>query len=225
MPRIARIVAIGYPHHITQRGNYRQTVFTDNSEYSQYLTWLNEYADKNKLLMLAYCLMPNHVHFVAIPKKEDSLAKTFNTCHMRYSQYFNKRNKIRGHLWQGRFYSCILDERHLYATIRYIESNPVRAKLVKKAENWQWSSTKAHLSKNKGKSIFTLADVANYIEVDDWREYLSQKEDESIIAKIRSNTLSGKPLGNEIFISKLEKICGSSLKTLPRGRPKKKKKK
>jgi len=161
MPRIARIVATGYPHHITQRGNYRQTVFVKDSEYSDYLKWLDEYTKKYKLAILAYCLMPNHVHFAAIPEEKDSLAKTFNACHMRYSQYFNKKNRLTGHLWQGRFYSCILDERHLYAICRYIENNPVRAKLVKKPENWQWSSAKTHL--NKETSILSLANITEYI--------------------------------------------------------------
>ena len=121
MPRIARIVATDYPHHITQRGNYRQTVFTKDTDYKFYLERLNEYRSKYKLSILAYCLMPNHVHFVASPKNEDSLAKTFNACHMRHAHYFNKRNRLTGHLWQGRFYSCVLDDNHLYATVRYVE--------------------------------------------------------------------------------------------------------
>jgi len=219
MPRIARIVAAGYPHHITQRGNYQQTVFKKDSEYNDYLKWLNEYVKKYKLNILAYCLMPNHVHFVAVPDKPDSLARTFNTCHMRYSQYFNKKNHLTGHLWQGRFFSCILDEKHLYATVRYVENNPVRAKLVKKAEDWQWSSAQIHL--NKGQSVLRLADVAEYMEVSDWGEYLSQKEDETAIAAIRSATLSGKPLGTGKFISKLEKIFGKHVRRLSAGRPKK----
>ena len=218
MPRIARMVATGYPHHITQRGNYKQTVFTKDAEYSRYLAYLNEYLNKNKLSILAYCLMPNHVHFVAIPEKEDSLARTFNACHMRYSQYFNKKNQLKGHLWQGRFFSCILDEKHLYATVRYIENNPVRAKIVKKAEDWQWSSAQVHLS--KGKSAFQLADIAEYMEVDTWGEYLSQEESESTITAIRSATLSGKPLGDDKFISKLEKIFGKHVRRLSVGRPK-----
>ncbi len=223
MPRIARIVALEYPHHITQRGNYRQKVFTQDSEYNTYLKWLGEYANKYKLDILAYCLMPNHVHFVAIPHKSDSLARTFNTCHMRYSQYFNKKNHLVGHLWQGRFYSCVLDDNHLYATIRYIENNPVRAKLVKKAWDWNWSSARAHL--NKEKSVISLKDIAEYMEVDKWAAYLQEKEDESIITEIRLKTLNGKPLGNNQFIQKLEKLFGKSLRTLPRGRPRKKQEK
>jgi putative transposase len=98
MPRKTRIVTIGYPHHITQRGNHKQTVFTTNTEYIKYLKWFDEYAKKYDLTILAYCLMPNHVHFVAIPEKENSFAKIFNICQMRYAQYFNKKHNLTGHL-------------------------------------------------------------------------------------------------------------------------------
>ncbi len=172
MARIARVVAPGYPHHITQRGNYKQNTFTKDAEYSRYLKWLDEYSDRYKLPILAYCLMPNHVHFIAIPEEENSLAKTFHACHTRYSQYFNKKNNITGHLWQGRFYSCVLDDSHLYAAVRYVEKNPVRAKLVKRAEDWCWSSARAHL--NREKSILPLANINEFIEISDWKELVTE---------------------------------------------------
>jgi len=137
MPRIARAVAVGYPHHITQRGNYCQIVFEKDEDYLQYLEWLKLYSKRYSLKIWAYCLMQNHVHFIAVPMEPDSLAKAFNTLHMRYSQYINMRNKSAGHLWQGRFFSCVLDERHLYSGIRYIENNPVRARIATRAEEYQ----------------------------------------------------------------------------------------
>ena len=219
MSRIKRIVAVGYPHHITQRGNYQQTIFTTTVEYIKYLKWFDEYAKKYYLSILAYCLMPNHVHFVAIPEKEYSLAKTFNTSHMRYAQYLNKKNNLIGHLWQGRFFSCVLDEIYLYATVRYIENNPVRANLVKDTEEWRWSSALAHL--NKGVSILPLSDISTYIEVTNWKDYLLEKEDNSIISNLKSNTLNGKPLGNDMFILKLEKLLGRHINKFPLGRPRK----
>ena len=144
MPRSARIVIPDIPHHITQRGNYQQEVFDNNDNYKQYCEWINEYAQKNSVDILAYCLMGNHVHFIVIPKKENSLAKLFNTTHMRYSQYLNKERGMKGHLWQGRFYSCLLDDAHLYRAIRYVENNPVRAKMVKNAWDYEYSSAKDH---------------------------------------------------------------------------------
>jgi Transposase IS200 like len=89
--------------------------------------------------------MDNHVHFVSVPIEADSLTKVFNTLHMRYSQHTNRKTKATGHLWQGRFFSCILDEKHLYACIRYVENNPVRAGLVKRAEEYRWSSAASHV--------------------------------------------------------------------------------
>ncbi len=219
MPRIGRIVVKDYPHHITQRGNYRHTVFIEKSDYQKYLEWLEMYAKKNSLLFLAYCLMPNHVHYIAIPEKDDSLAKTFNTCHMRYSQYFNKKKRSFGHLWQGRFYSCVLDEPHLYAAIRYIENNPVRANLAKKAEDWDWSSARYHITGEK--SILTLTDTGKYLDINNWKNYLMQIDDPAIIANIKANTLTGRPLGGDAFVTRIERIFNLRLRPLTRGRPRK----
>ena len=217
MPRIARIVVIGCPHHITQRGNYQQKTFSIKADYEKYLQWLSEYCKKYKLSTLAFCLMPNHVHFISIPQQPDSLSKTFNTCHMRYSQYYNKRNRNNGHLWQGRFYSCPLDEGHLYEAVRYVENNPVRAKIVKKAEEWQWSSAKAHL--NNEKINLVLGDIGDYIDIPSWKQYLTEKQDDKIIKEIKSNTLTGRPSGNDSFMSKIENMLGRRLRPLPEGRP------
>ncbi len=218
MPRVSRIVVEDHPHHITQRGNYKQIIFAGEKDYKFYLERLNEYTNKYKLSILAYCLMPNHVHFVAIPVEKDSLAKTFNACHMRYAHYFNKIKHLIGHLWQGRFYSCVLDEKHLYSAIRYVENNPVRAKLVNKAWEWKWSSARDHVLK-EGKSILALADAGKLIEITDWKAYLTQEEDKEEIKEIRAKTLTGRPLGGDVFIAKLEKLFGKRLKALPRGRP------
>lgn len=219
MPRIPRVVAIKCPHHITQRGNNRQKIFNNSSDYLRYLEWLNTYKDKYKLSILAYCLMPNHVHFVAIPNDKDSLAKTFNTCHMRYAQLFNKKNNMGGHLFQDRFYSCILDKKHLYYVVRYVENNPVRSKLVEKPLDWKWSSTRHHI--NNEKSILTLVEINEYINISDWERYLKEDSDEQTIDKIRANTLTGRPLGSETFISDLERLFGRRLRPLPEGRPRK----
>jgi putative transposase len=223
MPRIARIVAVGLPHHITQRGNYRQNVFLDEDDKRRYLYWIQEYSDRYSLSVLAYCLMQNHVHFIAIPNKEDSLSKTFNTAHMRYSQYFNKKIKTKGHLWQGRFYSCVLDEPHLLMAAKYIERNPVRAKIVKKPWQWNWSSALGHIDGVDQKEA--LAGLDNLFKIidmtpDSWREYIDSKEEETISDNIRKYTLTGRPLGTIEFIERLEKKFGRKLLALPRGRPK-----
>ena len=218
MPRIARLVVTGVPHHVTQRGNYKQAVFSCNDDYCRYLKWLKEYHEKHHLSVLAYCLMPNHVHVIAVPQKQDSLAKTFNTCHMRYSQYFNRKQRLTGHLWQGRFYSCPLDEGHLYEAIRYIENNPVRAKLAKDAAGWLFSSARCHLGYDK--SVIPLADIKEYLAIEKWSAYLKEKSEQVTIEKIRANTLTGRPSGSDSFVTGLEKRFGIRLRPLPEGRPK-----
>lgn len=220
MPRIGRIVVKDYPHHITQRGNYRNAVFIDEVDYERYLKWLDIYAKENGLLFLAYCLMPNHVHFIAIPQNDTSLARTFNTTHMRYSQHFNRKKRSFGHLWQGRFYSCVLDEQHLYAAIKYIENNPVRAGLAKTAVDWNWSSARYHITGKN--SLLSLYDVDKYIKIDSWEEYLTGFDANSLIQKIKANTLTGRPLGNDMFVARIEEMFHMRLRPLVRGRPKKK---
>lgn len=219
MPRIARAVAVGFPHHITQRGNYRQRVFENDDDYLQYLEWLQIYSKKYALNIWAYCLMNNYVHFIAVPMEDNSLAKTFNTLHMRYSQHINSRQENRGHLWQGRFFSCALDERHLYAAVRYVENNPVRAHLVKKAENYRWSSAYAHAN---GKIDKVLADNCYMVEkIKDWSAYIREEEDTVLVEDIRQNTKTGRPCGDDRFVMKMEKLLGRKLTALPKGRPRK----
>ena len=219
---MSRPLRIQYPdawYHLMNRGRRHEEIYIDKADYIAFIELLHEVSEVFNVCIAAYCLMPNHVHFVAIPENKNSLAKTFNACHMRYAHYFNKRNYLTGHLWQGRYYSCILDDKHLYATVRYIENNPVRAQLVKEACQWNWSSAKDHLK--KGRSILSIADISDFMEIDNWQNYLSQKEDEKVINKIKANTLTGRPLGDNAFISKLEELFGRRLKALPHGRPRK----
>ena len=131
MPRLARVVAIGMPHHVTQRGNYRQKVFEKKEDFKKYLFLIKKYSEKYELGIIGYCLMSNHVHFIVIPDNKKSMSKTFNMAHMMYSQYVNNKRKEYGHLWQGRYYSSILNEEHMIEAMRYVERNPVRAKMVK----------------------------------------------------------------------------------------------
>jgi putative transposase len=219
MPRVARITAIGYPHHVTQRGNYRQRVFKSQSDYKQYLLWLKEYSDKNALDIWAYCLMPNHVHFVCVPQNRESLARTFNTLHMRYAQYVNKKQGMCGHLWQGRFYSCILEEKHLFAAVRYVENNPVRAGLVKDAEEYPWSSAKAHVKKG-GNIILSEKSYLQH-DIKNWSLYLKSGADNNVVEDIRAKTKVGRPYGADVFMTKLEKKLGMELTNRKPGRPRK----
>jgi len=166
--------------------------------------------------------MSNHVHFIVIPKDNDSMARTFNTAHMRYSQYRNDKINATGHLWQGRFFSCVMDENHLIATARYIERNPVRAHIVKKPYEYIWSSAKDH-SDNTRTSIIDTNELFNYIDIaqDKWKGFIDDPDLAEEVSIIRKHTMTGRPLGSESFIKKLEKRLGGRLHALPVGRPRK----
>lgn len=164
--------------------------------------------------------MSNHVHFIAIPYAEDTLSKTFNTVHMRYSHYLNRKRGLRGHLWQGRFYSCILDDAHLYRAIRYVEKNPIRAKIVKQPWDYEYSSARDHLQQREGEPLIKLNLKYQPIPLNEWKEYL-QEDDFDMCNEIRLKTTRGLVVGTQSFIKTLEKRLKRSLKCLNQGRPKK----
>jgi len=192
MPRIARNVVVGLPHHITQKGNYGQQVFFNKSDYKRYLLWIKHYQREYGVSILAFCLMPNHVHFIAIPHRLNSFARFFSVAHMRYAKYKHEPIGKKGHLWQARFYSCALSEKHLYRAIRYVERNPVKADLIDNAWEWPWSSSIEHL--NQGKSIPALSNISYYLHINCWKSYLTEEDDEKFISAIQLHTRTGKPL-------------------------------
>ena len=220
MVRIARVVASGYPHHIIQRGNRRQPVFFRDEDYSRYMTLLKEETRKSGVRIWGYCLMSNHVHIVAVPEKEESLRRAFGEAHRKYSNSINRREGWTGYLWQGRFQSYPLDERYLYAVIRYIENNPVKAGIVKRAEDYKWSSAGAHVQKKKDSLLEPL-----YLteEITDWRQYLAGTDESGCEKEFEKCIRTGRPFGEENFIKKMEDITGRILmKRKPGPKPKKK---
>lgn len=220
MPRIARAVVAGYPHHITQRGNYGQTVFDEDEDRGIYLEWLCEYKARCGLEVWAWCLMDNHVHLVGVPQRQGSLGQALRSAHMRYANYLNRKRGAAGHLWQGRFYSCVLDEQHLWAAIRYVERNPVRAGLVERAEEYRWSSARAHVSGSPDGVVDGGPQwCAGLTGVGGWPSWLGQPEELGKLQRLRSHTRTGRPLGDQGFMAKVEAYLGRRLRALPRGRP------
>jgi len=222
MPRIARIVAVDYPHHITQRGNYQQKVFNDDRDRRKYLSLLKEYSEKYDLAVISYCLMPNHVHIIAVPGNRDSMAKTLNIVQMKYSRYMNNIEKQKGHLWQDRYFSCLLDENHLFAAARYVERNPVRAEMVNNPWEWEWSSASGNIGIKerlfRGKK---LSDFTGMNE-DTWKAFIGDFDDEVHLEGIRKKTMTGRPFADEDIIKKLEMTLIRKLTSMPKGRPKNK---
>jgi putative transposase len=137
---VARVEVPDCPHHVTQRGNRRGLIFKDEEDRGAYVTFLKKYAEKHELDIWAYGLMTNHVHFIAVPRSLASLSGTFRDAHAVYAQRFNREWGHSGHLFQGRFFSCPMDDPYMWATVRYIERNPVRAHIVDRAEDYAWSS-------------------------------------------------------------------------------------
>ncbi len=213
MARIARVIAAGIPHHITQRGNRRMQTFFGDDDYRAYIALLSEWCSKCSVDIWAYCLMPNHVHLIAVPESEDSLRRGIGEAHRRYSRMINFRNNWRGHLWQGRFASFPMDEAYLLAAARYVEMNPVVAGLVVDASAWTWSSAQAHLTATDD----GLATVAPLLELaGDWRLFLSGSVADEQINEIRKHERTGRPLGSEGFVDRLETSLDRPLK---RGKP------
>jgi len=219
MARLARSTIIGYPHQVTQRGNYEQTVFEEDADLRRYLSWLRECSDRYSIEIWAYCLMRNHVHFVCIPKTDGALAHAFNTLHMKYAQYFHGKKGVTGHLWRGRFLSCMLDDQSVFEEVRFIENNPVRARLVERAEDYPWSSARHHVLGESDPVIMNGSFLNG--EIKDWRAYLAERGDTPILTRTWHSLKTGRPAGDEGFVHALEKILGRRLIALPRGRPRK----
>jgi putative transposase len=215
MPRIARLVVPGYPHHVTQRGSRRQKTFFNSQDYLAYLELVASAKEEARCEIWAYCLMPNHVHFVIVPEHEGGLADLFKEAHRRYTRRINFRENWRGHLWQERFHSFVMDEKHLNATVRYVELNPVSARLCDKPQEWRWSSIHAHLA-GKDDELITVRPMLD--RHPNWCEYLGGYQSNDMIEKVRMHTRTGRPLGSECFIEKLESLSGRSLKPRKPGR-------
>jgi len=220
MSRVARIVVPGFPHHVTQRGNRQASVFESDGDHRVYLRFLGQYAARHGLAVWAYCLMRNHVHLVVVPEREDSLGLALRDTHTVYAMYFNERTENSGHVWQGRFYSCPLDEAHLWAAVRYIERNPVRAHLVERAEEYPWSSAAAHCGLLATPLLSTGFPPAGVIE--NWSQWLADKENDEATTRVRRHTHTGRPCGSTTFVDRLEHLLSRSLRCQKRGpKPKK----
>jgi putative transposase len=218
MARIARVVAEHYPHHITQRGNRRQDTFFCDDDYRYYIQLMAEWCGKCRVKIWAYCLMPNHVHLIAVPESEDGLRRALGEAHRRYTRHINFREKWKGHLWQGRFASFLMDEQYLLAAARYIELNPVRAGLVSIPEDYPWSSAKAHI---KGRNDDLVKAKPLLRMVDDWQQFLFDEVSGGEYELLQRHERTGRPLGSKSFIERLENKLTRILTPQKGGRPKK----
>lgn len=216
MTRLARIVAPDCPHHVTQRGNHRAAIFFKAGDQEVYRRLLAEQAAKARVEIWAYCLMPNHVHLIAVPRDDKGLARAIGETHRRYTNFVNARERFTGHLFQSRFASVVMDEAHLIAAARYVGLNPVRAGLVRRAEDWRWSSVRAHLA---GRDDVLVRVKPLLDRIGDFATLLRAAEtDEQAFAAIRRTEASGRPLASAEFVADLERRLGRRIAKLPPGR-------
>jgi putative transposase len=217
MPRIARVIATGYPHHITQRGNNRATVFFDDEDRQTYLKLLAGYAEKHHFQIWAYCLMDNHAHLLAVPEAETSLARGIGLTNQVYTQYLNRKLNQSGRIWQNRFFSCVVENnQYLWAVARYIERNPLKVGLVESAEAYLFQ---CHSSYDGSKRYPSKCNIRlSPAEQSTYAEFVATEDEETDNA-IRRATRTGRPFGSEDFVDLLEFQMKQPLKAKKRGRP------
>jgi len=213
--RYARVIIPGCPTHITHRGNRGGSLFFSRLDREMYLKWLRLYSDRYGVGIWAYCLMTNHVHLIAVGRRTDSIANAIGGTHMRFARWTNRQHGWSGHLWANRYFSTPLDEAHLWCAVKYVELNPVRAGLVRRASNYAWSSARAHCAAGPN----NLLDPSRPFPgpIGDWSAWLSLSEDEGMVARLRERTQTGRPCGSDGFLARLETRLGRRLSARTRG--------
>jgi len=221
MPRKPRCVEPGIPYHVTQRGSAGCAVFHSQEDRRIYRDIAAEQLASARLSIYAYCWLTNHVHWIVEPEDPDSLAIFFRRLHGLYAQYYNARRRLRGHLWQARFFSCALDYDHLWSALRYVERNPVRAGIVKNPQEFSWSSAAQHLAGPVDGAKLPL-NWRIWREAGGepgWRHLIGASETVEEVMRIRRCTFAGKPYGTEAFVEEMERKFGR--KWREPGRPRK----
>jgi putative transposase len=216
MPRQARIVVPDCAHHVTQRGIRGASVFHDEEDRIQYRSLLRERATCYGVLIWVYTLMTNHIHTIVVPRSDNALSETFRDTHSEYGRGFNQKYGFSGHLWQGRFFSCVLGESHLWRAVRYVERNPVRAGMVKRAEDYRWSSARAHVHSTPDPMLDSGLPLIG--AVGNWSEWLAAEDAPAELKAIRDATAREQPLGDEDFLLRLEAQFGRPMRPQKRGR-------
>ncbi|MFO7820801.1 MAG: transposase, partial [Lentisphaeria bacterium] len=213
-----RVVVPGYPHHITQRGVRSMDIFYHDDDRHEYLRLLREQAKRFGLESLSYCLMTNHVHLIAVPTEEDSLARAIGEAHRLYTRMINFRKNVKGYLFQGRFSSCpVQTGQYLHAAVRYVERNPVAAKMVSRPWDYPWSSAAFHVGLVSSDSLVEQSPLL--AEISNWQDFLTTDSD--LVPEIQQKSRTGRPFGSESFYDTVSKLTGRDLRPKPTGRPKK----
>ncbi len=214
MARLARIVVPGRAHHVTQRGNRREAIFFEDGDQAIYLDLLAEQTAKHEVQVWAYCLMPNHVHLILVPAHAEALGLAVGETHRRYTNFINARGRWTGHLFQSRFASVVLDDKHFVRAVRYVSLNPVRARLVNAPEQWPWSSVRAHLAGTEDAHVRVrpVLDRIPHLRA------LLNSACEDDFTPLRRAEATGRPLGTAEFVRELEHLLGRTIARRAPGR-------
>jgi putative transposase len=215
MARLARFIVPGVPHHVTQRGNGRQQTFFCDADYRLYQALLKTHCVAHGVAVWGWVLMPNHVHLILVPATQDAIRAALSKVHRGYSGHIHARERRTGHFWQGRFGCVAMDEAHLMAAIPYVALNPVRARLVARAQEWKWSSVHAHLNPTNGDDLTDTAPVLD--RVGDFAALLHAGEDKALSLALRRAESIGRPLGDSAFLASVEAQLGRDPKPGKRG--------
>ena len=225
MARLPRLTVPGYPHHIIQRGNNRQAIFSSVADYQMLLGLLDENAHKFGVAVHGYVLMSNHFHLLATPSTEEGLPQMMQAVGRRYVRYFNDSQARSGTLWEGRYRSTLIEtERYLLACMVYIDLNPVRAGLVKDASDHPWSSYGHYVGLRTDRLVtphplyWTLGNTpfareAAYAEL--VRAGTTREQQDALTR----SALSGWALGGESFVADLQKRTARRVVKNQPGRP------
>jgi putative transposase len=214
MARLARVVIPGHPHLVTQRGNGGARTFFSDADYALYRDLLAQNCGAAEVEVWAWCLMPSHVHLILVPSDTDGLRRALSRVHRSYAGVVQARRKRSGHFWQGRFGAVAMDEEYLAAALRYVSLNPVRARLVERARDWRWSSTSAHV-RGKDDGLTALAPIKDRFAK--FADLLAEEPEADLFARLRAAESIGRPLGDDRFLSRLERRTGRILKPAKRG--------
>ncbi|HET8697638.1 MAG TPA: transposase [Gammaproteobacteria bacterium] len=218
MARTARATVGGICYHVLNRGNDRKIIFPEPDAFDEFLTLVSIARAKHSVDIFAYCLMPNHFHFVVRPRHNDSLAAWVHWLLTTHAQAHRRRYGTAGHLWQGRYKASPIEtDHHLVTVIRYVERNALRANLVERAEAWRWGSLRERL----GFTSETILDEAPCALPTEWAREVNAIESESTLRAVRKSVDTERPFGSESWVRKTEAEFGARFTVRTRGRPKK----
>ena len=221
MPGTARILLPDLCAHLTQRGNQRAEMFFSEADYTAYLRLWRDITGRYALSVLGYCLMPNHVHWIIWAHEPAAISRAFGLISQRYSQYLNIREGNTGHRWQNRFFSCVVDDAHRFRALRYVERNPVRARLVEQAWDYPRSSAAVHCGASDPLGLLDMPRWQGYWSAAGWKALLEEPDIPGEVETFRLATYTGRPCGSPSFLAEIEQQTGRRLHPYSVGRPKK----